>query len=46
VVGALRAQYLTPGQLEAAIVQNFKSRNLKPPGTVEVVRAAGAATAP
>jgi protein involved in polysaccharide export with SLBB domain len=46
MVGMIRAQYLTPRQLEAAIVQNFKSRNLKPPGTVEVVRVPGATTAP
>jgi len=46
VVGTVRAQYLTPQQLEQAIGQNYKARNLVPPGTIEVVRVSGAATAP
>ena len=47
VIGTIRAQYLTPAQLEQAIVQNYKARNLIPPGTIEVVRAtATAPTAP
>jgi protein involved in polysaccharide export with SLBB domain len=44
VIGTIRAQYLTPAQLEQAIKENYKSRNLKPPGTIEVVPAP--ATAP
>jgi protein involved in polysaccharide export with SLBB domain len=39
VVGKIRAQYLTPGQLEQAIAENYKSRNLIPPGTIQIVPA-------
>jgi protein involved in polysaccharide export with SLBB domain len=42
VVGRIRAQYLTPAQLERAIAENYKSRNLVPPGTIEIVPAAAA----
>jgi protein involved in polysaccharide export with SLBB domain len=44
VVGKIRAQYLTPAQLEQAIAQNYKARNLIPPGTIQIVPAP--ATAP
>jgi protein involved in polysaccharide export with SLBB domain len=47
VVGKIRAQYLTPAQLEQAIAQNYKARNLIPPGTIQIVPApATAPTAP
>jgi protein involved in polysaccharide export with SLBB domain len=45
VVGKIRAQYLTPGQLERAIAENYKSRNLIPPGTIQIVPASTTAPA-
>jgi protein involved in polysaccharide export with SLBB domain len=47
VLGSLRAEHLTPEQLERAIAQQYKERNLVPPGPVRVARvSAKAATLP
>ena len=38
VFGRIKAQYLTPAQLEQAIAQTYKERNLIPDGQMHVVR--------
>lgn len=38
VFGRIKAQYLTPAQLEQAIAENYKNRNLIPNGQMHVVR--------
>ena len=49
ILGAMRAHYLTPAQLERAIGEAYKAKNLLPPGPIQVVRlpaGGSAATAP
>jgi protein involved in polysaccharide export with SLBB domain len=38
VFGKIKAQYLTPAQLEQAIARSYKERNLIPDGQMHVVR--------
>lgn len=38
VFGRIKAQHLTPAQLEGAIAQSYKERNLIPDGQMHVVR--------
>ena len=38
VSGRLKAQYLTPAQLEQAIAKTYKDRNLIPDGQMHIVR--------
>jgi protein involved in polysaccharide export with SLBB domain len=46
LIGTIRAQYLTPEQLELAIAQTYKDRNLLANGRIRIVRLPGTTTAP